>query len=245
MLQNLWKDKKYLIIDEYSTISKSFLAKIAENSTIGKQGFNHNLEPSSFGGLDVILCGDLHQFLPVAKSPWEYLYRATDLSDDLEDCKLGRAIYEEFTTFVILKEQKQVTDRVWHRLLTNLRKGQVQQSDLSTLHDLVIGTHRKPADDFSHDHWATAPLVTPRHGVRNLWNEHSTRKWRRLYVCTAEDMIGTRQLTSAERFRVSMRQKTHKTLAKKDLPSVVELANGMNVLVTSNIETDLDITNGA
>src|SRR5271170_6891262 len=32
---------------------------------------------------------------------------------------------------------------------------------------------------------------------------------------------------------------------RKDLPSTVELAVGMRVMVTRNIETDLDITNGA
>ncbi|KIK21585.1 hypothetical protein PISMIDRAFT_72180, partial [Pisolithus microcarpus 441] len=32
---------------------------------------------------------------------------------------------------------------------------------------------------------------------------------------------------------------------KRDLPDVVELAVGMKVMVTQNVETDLDITNGA
>jgi len=30
-----------------------------------------------------------------------------------------------------------------------------------------------------------------------------------------------------------------------DLPNVVKLAVGMKVMVTANIETDLDVTNGA
>jgi PIF1-like helicase len=125
-LQSFWRDKKYLIIDEYSMISKSFLAKLACNISIGMGVPVSDQGRYTFEGLNVILCGDLHQFPPVARPPREYLYQPINLSEDPIDCQLGRTIYEEFTTVVILREQKRVTDPVWLQLLRNLRKGQVQ-----------------------------------------------------------------------------------------------------------------------
>jgi hypothetical protein len=113
-LQAFWKDKKYLIIDKFSMISKSFLAKMAKNISIGKQTLETDEDGLSFGGLNVILCGDLHQFPPVAKGNRDHLFRPTDPNRDLKECQIGRAIYEQFNTVVILKEQKRVTDPVWH-----------------------------------------------------------------------------------------------------------------------------------
>jgi hypothetical protein len=49
----------------------------------------------------------------------------------------------------------------------------------------------------------------------------------------------------AERYAVAARAKTEKRRKRKDLPGKIELAKGMKVLVTDNVETDLDVTNGA
>jgi PIF1-like helicase len=75
-LQSYWKSKAYLIIDEFSTISKSFLSKIERNVSIGKQG-SQIFPDWTFGGLNVVLCGDLHQFPPVAKGSGEFFSRRT------------------------------------------------------------------------------------------------------------------------------------------------------------------------
>lgn len=247
-LQQFWKDKKYLIIDEYSMISKSFLAKLSHNIGIGKQGSNSDGDGLSFGGISVILCGDLHQFPPVAKGPREYLYRPNDLGRDPIECQIGRKIYEEFTMVVVLKEQRRVTDPVWHKLLINLRRGEVTEEDLTTLRKLIIDP-KKTKDNFSSKPWLDAPLVTPRHVVRRVWNDYSTRKWcrstgKQLFICSAEDTIGNRPLTLAEKYRLALRTGSQAS-SKNILPAKIEIAKGMSVLVTNNIETDLDITNGA
>src|SRR5438876_7865334 len=101
-LQQFWKDKQYLIVDEYSMISKSFLAALSKNISIGKQGSDSEQPGYSFGGVNVILCGDLHQFPPVAQPPMQYLYRPSNMELDPIECQIGRAIYEEFSTVVIL-----------------------------------------------------------------------------------------------------------------------------------------------
>ena len=63
--------------------------------------------------------------------------------------------------------------------------------------------------------------------------------------CTASDMIKDWPLTLPERYALAMHGHTEKRRKRKDLPSKVELAIGMKVMVTSNVETDLDITNRA
>jgi hypothetical protein len=107
--------------------------------------------------------------------------------------------------------------------------------------------------DFTLVGWQDAPLVTPRHAVRTQWNEAATRKMcqekgRQIFVCATEDTINGRVLTTSEKcvleaHRGQKRKRNSRT--SKDLPHQVEIAIGMRVMVTNNIETDLDITNGA
>jgi hypothetical protein len=250
-LQKQWQSRRYLIIDEYSMLAKSFLATLSRNISIGKQGSSSEKPGLSFGGVNVILCGDLHQFPPVAKSSAESLYRPTNLASDSTECQIGRAIYEEFKTVVILKEQMRVTDPIWRDLLVHLRYGRIQERHIQILRSLVV--HRsqsKDRVDFKSEPWASAPLITPRHAVRKVWNESAARKSCResgeqLFVCTAEDTIGGRKLSLPEQYALAARSKTESRRKRKDLPSKIEIAKGMKVLVTNNIETDLDVTNGA
>ena len=98
-------------------------------------------------------------------------------------------------------------------------------------------------------------LVTPRHAVRTKWNALASRKACRasgeqLFQCPAEDRItargaAPRELTLGERYAMAARMKTEKHRRKQDLPWIVELSRGMKILVTTNLETDLDVTNGA
>ena len=111
-LQRMWQSKEYLVIDEYSMISKTFFALLSKNIGIGRQGAMIKHNDYSFGGINVILCGDLHQFPPVTKAPSQYLYQPTDISWDSMETQIGRMIYEEFRTVVMLKEQMWVTDPV-------------------------------------------------------------------------------------------------------------------------------------
>ena len=103
-LQASWRCILYLIIDEMSMISKEFLAKLSCNISIGKMVEGQPTSNYSFGGISVIMCGDFHQFPPVAVSPHEALYFPSKPHDSASS-KLGRATYEEFNTVVVLKEQ--------------------------------------------------------------------------------------------------------------------------------------------
>ena len=228
-------------------LSISFLTQLSQNIDVGKQGSETHQPGYSFGGVNVILCGDLHQFPPVAVAAREFLYKATD-AGHLESCVFGRLIYEEFRTVVILKQQMRVTDTRWLELLTHLRKGETTMDDVHVLRSLIIGS--KDKENYKTKPWNDANLVTPRHAVRIQWNETAareqcTRSGQRLFICKAEDTVNGRPATLKERYCIAGWGKKENRRRQKDLPWSVEIAVGMKVLVTNNLETNLDLTNGA
>ena len=257
-LQDFWRNARYLIIDEYSMLSKSFLGVLARNISIGMEGSAAAKEGHSFGGLNVILCGDLHQFPPVACARTEALYYPIDPAKDTVEMQIGRRIYEEFSTVVILKEQMRVSDESWREFLNHLRYGRVEARHLQMLRKMLIRRRASnslddgstPQIDFSTAPWSDAALITPRHAVRSQWNEAAVRKMcaysqQRLFVCVAHDTIKGKPLSLAQRFALASRYKTDRRRKRKDLPESIHLAIGMKVMVTNNLQTDLDITNGA
>ena len=103
--------------------------------------------------------------------------------------------------------------------------------------------------NFQSEPWKHAALVTPCHAVHKLWNESATWKWcgesgEWLFICTAENRVRGRELALAEHYCVAACGKTEKWQKCKDLPWEIELVKGMKVLVTDNVEMDLDVTNG-
>lgn len=120
------------------------------------------------------------------------------------------------------------------------------------LWSLIIGKDEAHTVDFSCQPWSDAALVTPRHAVRTQWNDAAIRKMcrekgKQIFKCTAHDTIRGRTIGMKERCIL----KTHRGKRKKgghnvkDLPYAIEIAIGMKVMVTTNIETNLDIMNGA
>ena len=119
-LQAEWMLKEYLILDEYSMLSKSFLSKISEQIATAKKTEDNDATEKSFGSINVILCSDHHQFPPVACKPNEALYWPVDPAVDDGDTCIGGGIFREFQDIVILQEQMRVTDQVWKAFLKNL-----------------------------------------------------------------------------------------------------------------------------
>ena len=73
VLEEYWIDKHYLIIDEISMVSREFFAKLS--NVIGRARANRAMHTDDpFGGLNVILVGDFHQFPPVANKASAPLY---------------------------------------------------------------------------------------------------------------------------------------------------------------------------
>ena len=92
----------------------------------------------------------------------------------------------------------------------------------------------------------------PRHAVRCLWNEAALKKHGNesrcfVFQCYTEDRIKGQPLTLAECYAAAIGRSARGEQKhwNQDLPDVIEITIGMKVMVTENVETDLDITNGA
>lgn len=212
-LQEIWKPILYLIIDEISMIGKIFWALLSRNISIGKEASPTNWPDMLFRGINIIICGDFHQFPPVASAKSQALYYPTSLEYDTTESQIGWAIYEEFTTVVTLKEQMHVTDLEWLRFLQHLRFGQVEVDNINMLRTLIVTKDLEDGVDFAKEPWQNAALVTPRHGVRRWWNEAAVWKKCRetghqLYICQATDTIKGKPLTMKEQYFLESRNFT-------------------------------------
>ncbi|KIK29096.1 hypothetical protein PISMIDRAFT_89774 [Pisolithus microcarpus 441] len=123
--------------------------------------------------------------------------------------QLGHAIYEEFQTVVILKEQMHVTDDIWRDFLNHLQMGCVEEHHIGMLRQLVLTNPAAQSLDFSQAPWSDACLVTPQHAVRHQWNDAATCKHAHVtgalvYKCTAEDTVRGAPLTLQERYAFAL-----------------------------------------
>lgn len=76
---------------------------------------------------------------------------------------------------------------------------------------------------------------------------HCQRTKQALFRCQARDTIKGRELTLEERFAAAAKQEKKRKGRGEPagLPTTGELAKGMEVMVTYNVKTDLDVANGA
>lgn len=198
----------------------------------------------AFGGVNIMLMGDFHQFPPVG-NPLAALYcepstRNTSI--------VGKALYNQFQTLVILREQQRITDRVWNDILHRIRGGECTRDDLVEIRKLVLTEPDCEVPEFDHNPWDTAVLVTPRNSVRSRWNraslkKHLSRAADVLYICDAEDTVGD------ERTPTNFEQKT--TIAGMKLDQTKRLSHrvmfslGMEVMVMLNLAMEADLANGS
>ncbi|KAI6120914.1 hypothetical protein EDD16DRAFT_1477906, partial [Pisolithus croceorrhizus] len=231
---------------DMAMLGKTFLARLSRNIAIGKMAEGTPASSDSFGGINVIMS----------------LYIPGNPRKDSTLSQVGRAIYEEFQTVVLLQQQMRVTDEVWRDFLHHLRMGRVQQHHLDMLRTLILTSPGTSRPDFTRSPWALACLVTPRHAVQQQWNhaalhKHAVMADAVIVECVAEDTVRGEPLTLAERYAFAMRgsktgnqkrvgRQEHQTRrGNHELPDTIELCVGCSVMVTENVETDLDITNGA
>ena len=91
-LHEFWRTRRYLIIDEVSMLSRTFFAKLSQIISRAMETKDDEI----FGGLNVILVGDFHQFPPVVTRQSAPLYWPVKSRQDTEDDILGRKIFEQF-----------------------------------------------------------------------------------------------------------------------------------------------------
>ncbi|KAI0796909.1 hypothetical protein C8Q75DRAFT_742655 [Abortiporus biennis] len=103
-LQEVWPNIKYIIVDYYPAVGKSFLGQLSKLAAIGK---GHTNDPGSaqdpFRGINVLLIGNprLYTVFPEEREQ-ESLIKPTSPTDNPLQ-KLGRELYERFTAVTIIR----------------------------------------------------------------------------------------------------------------------------------------------
>lgn len=236
--------KRLTILDEASMFKKGQIFCLSEivGTTLAQDFRRSALHP--FGGMHVILAGDFHQFPPVGGA-YSALY--IDHPSDDAHALLGREIFLQFDTVVILTEQIRVRDSVWSGILNRLRVGECDDKDIREVEKLVLTNPACDVPNFQEDPWSDAILITTRHGVRERWNEeaiakHCLKTGNLRYVCPAEDIDKATQEVPSKAARLRIARMNSKATGK--LADRLTVAKGMKAMVLLNVATEADIANG-
>lgn len=221
----------WLMIDEKSMLNSLQLSQLSQVMSIVRTGI-FSLEPSiPFGGINVALLGDFHQFPPIANSK-KVLYNS---SPDSHDAQIGRTLFEQFDTVIHLDEQMRITDPVWDSILKRTHTGECTVNDLTKIDHLVLDDKECVLPDFTAPPWNNCVLVTSRNAVQTMWNRlmldcHCRRTGYTRYLVRACDSIKTGELTPPQRLAIA-----HLSLDNTNrLPGKIEIAIGMKVMILTN-----------
>ena len=146
----------WLTIDEMSMLTTPLLLYLSRAAGVVRTGLNTIAPSVLFGGLSVILFGDLHQFPPVAKPTKELYY---PFPED-NDCRLGRSYYEQFNIVIKLEEQIRIQDAEWNNILQRTHTRECTMKDIEVIKKLVLTHPDCDIPDFSQPPWSETILVT-------------------------------------------------------------------------------------
>ena len=239
-LQKRFENVDTVVLDEVSMIGCRQLNNISTALTYAKCT-NHELP---FGGVDIIFFGDFIQFPPVLDTALYCGWNNCDngkgkRNQSQKDKKMGIHFWKQVNHIVLLDEQMRVQDQAYLELLNRLREGKCTDNDVEMLNKRVVG---QTVDITS---IADAPIITPGNklvmAVNNLFVAgHSQHT--KVYVSTAEDFVGRNKKKVPK--NVANKCKNWANTATQGLPRELQLFVGMPVIVTTNIKTELGITNG-
>jgi hypothetical protein len=119
----------WLMIDEMSMLTTPLLAQLSELTGKTRREMMPVEAGVPFGGISILLSGDLHQFPPVAGRSKE-LYCSTPPNNI---SLIGRNLYEQFDVVVGLHEQVRIRDLAWNAILHRARTGECTADDITEI----------------------------------------------------------------------------------------------------------------
>ncbi|XP_065093458.1 uncharacterized protein LOC135714113 [Ochlerotatus camptorhynchus] len=214
---------KLIIIDEISMIGANIFNTI--HTRLQSITGDYDLP---FGGKDVIMCGDFRQLPPVNARP---AFKSANNSIG------GVALWQTLDYFPLRQVMRQ-TDVEFSSILTKIGNGE-RLSDCET--KLVESRFRTV--EWCMENVPNAIRLYHRNNAVEAYN-HGALSNRDGWDCTAEDVISgyqdAAQLTSA-------RTKLHKMSVAETgcLPYLLRLVVGMSYMITTNVEVEDGLVNGA
>jgi hypothetical protein len=267
-LQNIWRDMRYLIINETSMVSATLLAQISQRLTIAK-GMDQSSGGAMFGGVNVLFCGDQGQLKPVRQ-------KATFSYDLVDNIRISRAqtgwgqeelygayLWRQVKTVVELKKNiPQQADQEYAELLNRIRCGGaakerdrdtltsgnlplMSRSDYSTLlsHELLTikRTHPEEVRLFE-----DAPIIVGRKALRDAVNRKKVHNFAKATHQQVHDYC-SRDRHSMVEFVGEDRKRVWNILSTKTSDSLgrIPMVLGMPVMLTENIAIGNKVVNGS
>ncbi len=212
------RDVEILIIDEVSMISKDLFAYINWRF----QQIKGSKKP--FGGISVLAVGDFYQLPPLGKAKPLCVYE-----DDVLD--FWKAHFQMITLSEIMRQKE---DLAFAQLLNRLRVKQKTDDLVEQDRDLLLQAVKDPKDcpcDALHV-FATNKEVH-RHNTETIHALHAD-----IITIDAEDY------RKDPRTGGMKRQNKPVTGKKDDLPDTIEIALGVRIMVTRNLDVEDGLCNG-
>jgi len=238
-----WLEKYMLIMDELSMLGARTLYNVNEKLCM----FRGCAE--DFGGIPIVLfLGDFRQFRPVQERtillhsrdiPWDE--EKTFAAEQRHQHDKAHALWNRFTTVVMLKKQVRAAgDPQLQQLLTRIRQGVQDQSDVDLINNTCFRENRRIP-------WESGiTVVTPLNRDRWNLNVEATLSYQRQHRATLRIFISEHKWKNGE----PTEEEALMILNYGDnsgipIPAVFMFVPGMPIVVTQNTHQALKVVNGA
>jgi hypothetical protein len=270
-VRNRLEGVNYIFIDEVSMLACHDLCKIS--SQLAKVLGVYDLP---FGGINMIFAGDFAQLPPVGGAP---LYSRTvgsginsGLTLDMQNSAIGKAIWHQITTVVILKQnmrQRTQTseDTMFRTALSNMRYGACTVEDIKFLKTRIAGK-RSDQPSVASKNFRNIAIICGINSQKDIINQLGCERFaedtgQKLTNFYSIDKWGE-QRDPAKRDRKNVSKKSSKKIhdsneiefddqleiwklhhgATDHFPGKLSLCLGMPVMIRNNDATELCITKG-
>jgi len=253
VLGAIWRDARYLIMDEISMIGAVFLEQFSYRVRQAKAAVGLSSD-ALFAGVNVIFTGDFGQLKP----PGQYALYSNGLIKDPSYAESrdkngiaamnGMILWRQVRMVVKLKKnQRHLGDERYGAFLERLREGRCgkghDNDDLAYIRTRLIKNAISQGEDLT-CFW-DAPIIVGWKSLRDPLNKmmieyHAKRLGQAVHVYRSVDVIhGSRLGRPLQDLLWGMT-----STENKDLFGELSLFQGMKVMVTENVSLSLGVVNG-
>ena len=221
---------KYLIIDEFSMIGLKTLYNINNRLKDIKS------KKTAFGGINVILIGDIFQISPVQDKPLFQNNDPENIKFLMDQEEQARLLYLEFKKVVIftqnVRQQGEETDqRKFRKALDNIRVGSVKNEDYEVLQSRMYSYQVDPPHRYQQIVDNCIHLYFKKINVRNYnWSKLTNLKHEILKIDSVNNNKESRNASMSDAM---------------GLEKTLYISKGSAVLLTTNICAEVGLCNGA
>ncbi|KAF5318887.1 hypothetical protein D9611_014722 [Ephemerocybe angulata] len=236
----------YIFIDEISMIACHELYNIS--SRLANIRGVHDVP---FGGLNLILAGDFAQLPPTSGKP---LYYQLSSSRDgqpstilAQQTAIGKVIWHQFNTVVILRQNMRQTDAKDTKLRTALENMRYGACTVDDVHFLNSRVSRRGTDtDLSLPKFRNISIITSWNTYKDRYNELGTSRFAKETGATMHEFYSQDTLGSVEAKAQSGQKRKKRKAERSQLTEALQnlLWNWLPVMLRHNDATELCMTKG-